>query len=86
MSVKKLTFLVDPEEKQTYVRNVTAGSNSNQITIDVRQSKSQLCILLWDMKEDKEIQSFDQPNNCTVFYDAYGDPYVTNRKSVLFCF
>lgn len=29
MQLKKLTLRVDPEEKQTYIRNVTTGSNAS---------------------------------------------------------
>jgi len=37
------------------------------------------------MELDKEVQSFDQPNTASVFYDAYGDAYIKKKNSLVFC-
>jgi len=77
MKIKTLDFVVNPEEKQTFVRRVRAGSDPNRITIMIRQSVQSDFALVWDMEKDIELTSFDLSNKNKVFFDSVGDTYIT---------
>ena len=77
--------MVDINEKQSFVRNIYVGSVSYIICINVRQSPTQNCIIIWDIDQDREIRSFDVSNNAKVIYDSKGDPYIIDGNTFINC-
>lgn len=39
-------------------------------------------MILWDVKNNKELQSFDQHKDSIVFFDPAGDAYLTDGNTV----
>mmetsp|Transcript_8198 Transcript_8198/g.12567 ORF Transcript_8198/g.12567 Transcript_8198/m.12567 type:complete len:339 (+) Transcript_8198:3974-4990(+) len=85
MKISTLDITVNPEEKQTFIRRVRAGSDPDRITIVIRQSVNSDCVLVWDMLKDVEQTSFDLGNKSKVFFDAKGDTYITEGNEMIVC-
>ena len=43
------------------------------------------CIVVWDLINDCELSSIDVGKKNTIFYDALGNAYVAENKTVLLC-
>jgi hypothetical protein len=39
-------------------------------------------MILWDIEQNQEVQSFDQSRESIVFYGCDGDAYITDGDSV----
>ena len=62
-----LNIYIDENEKQTWVKKVRTGSNKYQVCIRVRQSPTSDCIIMWDLRKDIEIDSFDVKTDALFF-------------------
>lgn len=43
------------------------------------------CIIMWDVPNDLEIESFDVDHNAIFFQDEYGSPYLAEKDYILDC-
>ena len=50
MEPKLVDMKVDPENKETFIRKVRAGTDPDQIAICVRQSPDEDSIIVWDLE------------------------------------
>jgi len=83
--MKEINFLVDPNDYETFIRKINTSSDPYEIVIKVRQSVQEDCIILWDLLDDVEIDSFDTSHEAKVFYDKLGDSYITEGNNVIVC-
>ena len=83
--MKKLSIYISEEEKQTFVKRVRCGTNKNVIAIRITQSPLKDCIIQWDLKNDREISSYDIDNQALTFQDPVGDTFVLERDWVINC-
>ena len=82
MDFQRLSLYVDPDNLQTKIMKVRTGANPEIITIVVQQSPASDVILVWDIKADSEIESFDTMREATVFWDSLGSCYITEGEKV----
>ena len=76
---------VDPENKETFIRKVRAGTDPDQIAICVRQSPDEDSIIVWDLENQLEINSFDVSQKYRIFFDSEGGVYATEKDYVILC-
>jgi hypothetical protein len=57
--MNKLSIYISEEEKQTFVKRVRCGTSKNVIVIRITQSPLKDVIIQWDLKNDREISSYD---------------------------
>lgn len=73
---------VDRDDKITKIKKVRTGSCEDKVAVVIRQSKTSDFVMLWDIKNDNEIESFDHGLNPNVFWDFNGDAYQTEEDRV----
>ena len=73
---------VDRDDKITKIKKVRTGSCEDKVAVVIRQSKTSDFVMLWDIKNDNEIESFDHGLNPNVFWDFIGDAYQTEEDRV----
>ena len=78
----KLGLFVDPNEKQTEIKQVRTGSYDDKVAIIVRQSKTSDCFVTWDVINDNQIACFDHALNPKIFWDQDGNVYATEKDCV----
>ena len=78
-------MIVDPDNKDTWITKVRAGSNSNEIAISINQSVKSDCIIVWEFEKNCEVSSIDVGKNAKIFYDRLGNTFVTEEDHVLIC-
>lgn len=83
MKLTNIDLVVDPDEKQTFVRRVRCGSESNTIMIVINQSPHSQVFIHWDIEKNQEKQSFDASQKAIVFFDAAGDAVITDGDQVV---
>jgi hypothetical protein len=83
--LQKIDAYIDNREKDSYIKKVRCGSNSDEILLIVRQSISSDCIILWNMKENTEIEAFDMTSRAIALYDAKGSCYIAEDDRVTVC-
>lgn len=81
----KLQIYVSERELRTEVKNVRTGSVPDTVIIKIKQSESEDCMVLWDLENNFEIESFDVANNSFYFQDKSGNPYIVEGDSVRNC-
>ena len=60
---------VDPNNKDTFIRKVRAGSDPDQIAIVIRQSPDKDCLVCWDIQNQLETNAYDVGKKHYLFFD-----------------
>ena len=60
---------VDKHEKQSWIRKIRTGAEPSMIAILVRQSPSSDCVLIWNVVNNYEQESFDMGVDPVIFFD-----------------
>lgn len=76
---------VDPENIDSKIVKVRTGSDPSVVIIRIRQNKSGECTVMWDLKNDFEVDSFDHGKNPMVVFGHDQAPYVVEDETVFFC-
>ena len=61
--ISKLKIYISERETRTFIKKVRTGSDEKFVTIIVEQSPTEDCIIIWDVENDVEKESFDCKNN-----------------------
>ena len=81
---KKLGLNIEKSErKQTYIMELTAGSNPKLISIKIYQGIDEDLVIIWDTQADREYESFDLGKKSKTFYDSDGNHYITEDQKVI---
>lgn len=75
----KMDLYISLNEKQTKIKRVRTGSNSNFVCIRVSQTPTQDCIIQWDLKKDLEVLSVDIAHDALFFQDEEGNAYLAEK-------
>ena len=69
----KIGLYVDEAQLETFVTQVRTGSDKTKVAIRVTQTKTMDCIIIWDLVNDLEIESFDVQSDAMFFQDRWGN-------------
>lgn len=83
--IQKLDVYIDNREKDSFIKRVRCGSNSNEIMLIVRQSIASDCFILWNMDKNIEIEAFDLSTRAVCLYDSKGSSYIAEDDRILIC-
>ena len=61
--ITKLKIYISERETRTFIKKVRTGSDASFVTIIVEQSHTENCIIIFDVENDVERESFDCKNN-----------------------
>ena len=70
LDLQDISLIVDPDNTDTWVVKVRAGSNPNEVAIGINQSVTKDCIIIWDIESNCEISSIDVGKEAKIFYDS----------------
>lgn len=83
--VTRLSLYISEKEIHTFVKKVRTGSDENIVCIRVQQSPMKDCIIMWDLINDLEIESFDVNGDALFFQDRLGNPYLAEKDYLINC-
>lgn len=80
-SMEKLALKVSKLDPLSKIKRVRTGSTEDQVVIVLKQSRQDMCSIVWDVHNNTEIECFDHGLDSGVFWGSKGDSYViTNDK------
>jgi len=81
--INKLSLYISEREKQTSIKQLSTGSDSDTVCVRVEQSEVEDCVIYWDLVNDLEIDSFDVDSRALLFQDCKGNPYIAEKDYVI---
>lgn len=82
-------LIVDKNNQDSYIKKAIIGpqpeksKKKDTMFFVIRQSKTADMMVLWDIKNNCEITSFDTSINSKVLYDSDGSPYILDGDHVI---
>ena len=86
---EKMTYLnlrvKDNENKEDCsIKEIRTGSDPSKIVLVVQQSKNRHTIFTWSTRENIQMEAFDVGKEYAIIWDKLGNPYIIDRKRVIF--
>jgi hypothetical protein len=79
----RMSLAISLNEKMTKIVLVRTGSNADFVSIRVKQTPTEHCVIQWDIERDLEMQSFDCAENALFFQDEKGNPFLAERDVLI---
>ena len=83
--LQTLYFQIDPEDPESFIKEVRTGSNPDLIVIIVQQTKDLDSIISWDIDNNTEFSCNDIEEEYLVIWDSRGLPYIATSEKIIFC-
>ena len=87
-NMRLLEFRIDNVTHSQYLKEIRTGSNPDLIVIIAGTTYNQLdhsdSIFIWDVKNDRENETYDVRGTYEILWDKDGNPYIVVGKEVIF--
>ena len=84
INLVRVNFKIDPNDHKSTIDDIRTGSVPTFICIIVTNSQDSDNVIIWDMDNDIEGESYEIEEDYLVVWDIKGKPYIFTEKKAIF--
>ena len=80
--VTKIALKVSKYDNQSKIKQVYTGSVPELVVIVLKQSRQDMCSIIWNIEQNTEVECFDHSQDSAVFWGFVGDSYILCKDKI----